>query len=120
MRGTCLNLLLLERYKQLSEELYIEPNKKTVSGSFLTPVQEPERQNAKSNKSRNNAGKKRKPNQQPPSSNDIRNYFGAQQRIVDNGNNRKENDKKPCIIVIACEKHSVRKPFSKFLKKKKV
>ena len=63
MPRTCLNLLLLERYKQLSEELYIEPKEETVSGSFLTPIQEPERQNAKSKKSRNNAGKKRKPDQ---------------------------------------------------------
>ena len=71
MRGTCLNLLLLERYKQLSEKLYIEPKEETALRSFLGPVQEPERQNAKSKKSRNNAGKKRKPDQQPPSSNDI-------------------------------------------------
>ena len=28
MLGTCLNLLLLERYEQLIEELYIEPKKK--------------------------------------------------------------------------------------------
>ena len=76
MRRTSLNLLLLERYKQLSEELYIQPKAETVLGSFLTPVQEPERQNAKSKKSRNNEGKKRKSDQQPPSSNDIRNYFG--------------------------------------------
>ena len=76
MRRTSLNLLLLERNKQLSEELYIQPKAETVLGSFLTPVQEPERQNAKSKKSRNNEGKKRKPDQQPPSSNDIRNYFG--------------------------------------------
>ena len=48
IRGTCLNLLLLEIYKQLSEELYIEPKEETVLGSFLTSVQEPERQNAKS------------------------------------------------------------------------
>ena len=69
--------------------MYIESIEETVLGSFLTPVQEePERQNAKIN-----AGKKRKPDQQPPSSNDIRNYYGAQQRIVDNGNNRRENDK---------------------------
>ena len=73
MRGICLNILLSERYKQLSEELYIEPKEETVLGSFLTPVQEPERQNAKSKKSRNNGAKKRKPDQQPPSSNDIRN-----------------------------------------------
>ena len=58
IRGTFLNLLLLERYKQLSEELYIGPKEETVLGSFLTPVQEPERQNAKRKKPRNNAGKK--------------------------------------------------------------
>ena len=39
---------LLEIHKQLSEELDIEPKEKTVLGSFLTSVQEPERQNAKS------------------------------------------------------------------------
>ena len=76
MRRTSSNLLSLERYRQLSEELYIQPKAETVLGSFLTPVQEPERQNAKSTKSRNNEGKKRKPDQQPTSSNDIRNYFG--------------------------------------------
>ena len=57
MRGTCLNLLLAERYEQSSDELCMEPKKETVSGSFLTPLQEPERQNAKGKKSRNNAGK---------------------------------------------------------------
>ena len=33
MHGTCLNLLLLERCKQLSEELFIEPKEETVLGS---------------------------------------------------------------------------------------
>ena len=59
MRGTYSNLLLLERYKQMSEELYIESKEETVLRSFLIPVQEPGRQNAKSKKSQNNAGKKR-------------------------------------------------------------
>ena len=67
MRGTCLNLLLLERYKKFSEQLYIEPKEEIVLGSFFTPVQEPERQNAKNKKSRNNAGKNQKPDQQPAS-----------------------------------------------------
>ena len=39
IRKTCLNLLLLERYRQLSEELYIEPKEEAVLGSFLLPVQ---------------------------------------------------------------------------------
>ena len=38
MRRTSLNLLLLERYKELSEELYIEPREETVLGSFLNPM----------------------------------------------------------------------------------
>ena len=67
MRGTCLNLLLLERYKRFSEEFYIEPKEETVLRSFFTPVQEPERQNAKNKKSRSNTGINRKPDQQPPS-----------------------------------------------------
>ena len=41
----------------------------------------------------------KKHDQQSPFSNDSRNYFEAQQRIVDNGNNRRENEKEPCVIV---------------------
>ena len=48
IRGTCLNLVLLERYKQLSEELCVEPKEGTVLRSFFTLVHESERQNAKS------------------------------------------------------------------------
>ena len=61
MCGTCLNLLLLEKYKPLSEELYIEPKEEIVLVSFLTSVQEPERQNANSKKSRKMEGKNRNP-----------------------------------------------------------
>ena len=55
IRGTCLNLLLLERYRQLSEELYIEPKEEAVLGSFLIPAQVTEGQIL-----RNNVGKKSK------------------------------------------------------------
>ena len=37
--GTCLNLLLMEKYKQLVEELYIEPKKEEILGSFLQPME---------------------------------------------------------------------------------
>ena len=57
MRETCLHLFFLERYKQLSEELYIEPKEETILGQFFTPTQEPERQNTNDKKSQNNAGK---------------------------------------------------------------
>ena len=84
----------------MSEQLYVGPKEETVLGSFHTPVQEPEKQNAKSKKSRKNTEKKRTPDQQPLFSNDIRNYFGAKQRILANGNNSRENDKVPCVVVI--------------------
>ena len=84
----------------MSEELYIEPKGEKDLGSFLTPVQEPERQNAKGKKSWKNSGKKRKPDQQRTSSNDTRNYLGTQQWIVDNGNARRKSDKESCNVVI--------------------
>ena len=51
MRRTSLNRILSERYKQSSEELHIELKEETALVSFLTPVQEPERENAKCKKS---------------------------------------------------------------------
>jgi len=35
--GTCINLLLMEKYKQLVEQLYIEPKTEEIFGSFLEP-----------------------------------------------------------------------------------
>ena len=35
--GTCINLLLMEKYKQMVEELYIEPKNEEVLGCFLEP-----------------------------------------------------------------------------------
>jgi len=37
MPGTIINQLLMERYKQLVETLYAEPNEEEILGSFLTP-----------------------------------------------------------------------------------
>ena len=35
--GTYINLLLMEKYKQLVEQLYIEPKNEEILGSFLEP-----------------------------------------------------------------------------------
>ena len=37
MPGTIINQLLMEKYKQLVETLYAEPNEEKILGSFLTP-----------------------------------------------------------------------------------
>jgi len=36
--GTCLNLLLLEKYKSLVQELYLEPKEEEVLGNYLQPM----------------------------------------------------------------------------------
>ena len=33
--GTCINILLMDKYKELVEELYTEPNNEEVLGSFI-------------------------------------------------------------------------------------
>ena len=33
--GTCVNILLMEKYKQLVQQLYIEPKNEEIVGSFL-------------------------------------------------------------------------------------
>ena len=33
--GTCINILLMEKYKQLVQQLYIEPKNEEILGSFL-------------------------------------------------------------------------------------
>ena len=33
--GTCVNILLMEKYKQLVQQLYIEPKNEEILGSFL-------------------------------------------------------------------------------------
>lgn len=40
--GTCSNLLVLERYKELCNELYVEPKNEEILGSFMVKAFEPE------------------------------------------------------------------------------
>ena len=60
MHGTCLNLLLLERYKQSIDELYREPKEETVLGSFLTRNQKEPERHVKS-REKNEKGKNENP-----------------------------------------------------------
>ena len=36
--GTCANLLVMEKYKQLVDELYVQPKEEQIIGSFLQPL----------------------------------------------------------------------------------
>ena len=38
--GTCMNLMLIEKYKSVVQELYIEPKEEEVLGSYLEPNQQ--------------------------------------------------------------------------------
>ena len=71
MPGTVNNLLVLEKYRQLIEELYIEPKNEDIIGSFLHTVfgeDEPAPPPAK----RKPKSKKAAASNQP----DIRTFFG--------------------------------------------
>ena len=37
--STCVNILLMEKYKQLVEKLYIQPKNEEIIGSFLQPIE---------------------------------------------------------------------------------
>lgn len=95
MSGTCVNLLLLERYKQLTEELYLEPKEEIVLGSFLVPIQTPQIQDRvqrkRSQKKPENAGKP------TTTSRDIRQYFRDRQVVEEN---KSEQEKSDSLIVI--------------------
>ena len=37
--STCVNILLMEKYKQLVQQLYIQPKNEEILGSFLQPIE---------------------------------------------------------------------------------
>ena len=41
MPGTVKNHMVLDRYKELVEKLYVEPKNEIIIGNFLTPTAEP-------------------------------------------------------------------------------
>ena len=60
--GTLSNLLVMKRYKQLVAELYIEPKKEQILGSFLE--RNPENQVAIEKDDQNNPLEEKEPKQQ--------------------------------------------------------
>ena len=53
MLETCLNLVLLQKHEQSTEELYLEPKVVVILGSFLFPIQAPQAPNTRVNLKRN-------------------------------------------------------------------
>ena len=92
MLGTCVNLLLLERYKQLTGELYLEPKEEVILGSFLVPIQAPEAPDTRKKSQKKPENKKK-----TTMSRDIRRYFGVQQA---NNKDNPEAGKSDSLIVI--------------------
>ena len=92
--GTCLNLLLMEKYKQLVEELYIEPKKEEILGSFLQPMEpvNQDNQSALPCKRKKTKDKNTESNQM----NDIRSFFS---KDVRENKTRKDRTEKTIITI---------------------
>ena len=67
--GTCVNLLLLERYTKIIEENYSEPKEETILGSFLAPTTD---ESIEVNQVVPNKKKKKNVNSNQPKCKDIR------------------------------------------------
>ena len=80
--GTVSNLLLMERYKQLVGELYIDPKEEQILGSFLE--RDPESQVAIEKDSQNNPPREKEPKPQRKQTGsgmkDIRSFFSPVQK----------------------------------------
>ena len=80
--GTVSNLLVMERYKQLVAELYMEPKEEQILGSFLE--RDPENQVAIEKDGQNNPPVEKEPKQQRKQTGsgmkDIRSFFSPMQR----------------------------------------
>ena len=67
--------LLLERYKKLCEQLYLEPKEEQILGSFFVPITQPPAPLRKKNDNRKAQKKKRPQQESQVTSLDIRQYF---------------------------------------------
>lgn len=96
--GTCINLLLMEKYKQLIEELYIEPKNEENLGSFLQPNNVTEESiNLPSTSSQS---KKRKSKDEASNQKDIRSFFSKTISIKTTTKRRDGKKKTEKIITI--------------------
>ena len=100
--GTCVNLLLMERYKQLIKDTYSEPNKEEILGSYLNVQENNETERASEAIPRKKKEKSVK--KKEVKTKDIRNFFNPV--VIDRNQQRKiqsssESQKKiPDIVEI--------------------
>jgi len=75
--GTVSNLLVMERYKQLVEELYIEPKEELILGSFIKPYKQATTEEEKDGQN-HPRGSDKKSNQSPKRTvgmKDVKSFF---------------------------------------------
>ena len=95
------NHMLLERYKELVEKLYVEPKNEIIMGNFLTPIAEPNNQHTTQGGDRRrkkNIEKEQQPKHQS-GKNDIRKFFSKLPRQNNKQKNTESKMKNDCIII---------------------
>lgn len=83
--GTCINLLLLERYKKLIQDTYTEPQNEEILGSYLI------QQEGEGHQEQGEICRKRKVkvlNRKEVRTKDIRQFFGSASTVASNNENR--------------------------------
>ena len=69
--GTCINILLLERYKKLVEETYTEPKNEEILGSYINKLQNEELEDRVPRREK----KRKRKEKAPVKTKDIRRFF---------------------------------------------
>ena len=106
MPGTTKNHLLLDRYKELVEKLYCEPENEVITGNFLTSGVEPNLNHNRQAQGRETKEERKRKNEKEQTSakNDIRNFFLKQPKLNKEQNNKTKNTeskkKSDCIGVL--------------------
>jgi len=96
--GTCINLLLMERYKQLIQETYTEPQKEEILGCYLHVAAGVSNEVNIQVIPRNNMGKTKKKKEEVKTK-DIRNYFNPVAKREVTKVQTKEKPKKNLVVI---------------------
>ena len=81
--GTCLNILLMERYKKLVEETYTEPRSEEILGSYLNNLRNEDMEDGVQKNKRRKQKDKAPTKDIPVKTVDIRTFFNPAIRIPD-------------------------------------
>ena len=102
--GTCINILILKKYQDITEENYTEPKEEAILGSYLVPNDSSEvDQGARvpTTATTSNTNKKRdKLKSSAPKSKDIQTFFTQQGRVEKQKASDQQKSKKSVVIDI--------------------